>query len=33
MVALGLQATLQFSALFPGLKAARLRIVDALRHV
>jgi putative ABC transport system permease protein len=32
-VALGLQATLQFSALFPGLKAARLRIVEALRHV
>jgi putative ABC transport system permease protein len=33
VVALGLQATLQFSALFPGLKAARLRIVEALRHV
>ncbi len=32
-VALGLQATLQISALFPGLKAARLRIVEALRHV
>ena len=32
-VALGLQATLQLSALFPGLKAARLRIVEALRHV
>lgn len=32
-VALGLQFTLQFSALFPGLKAARLRIVEALRHV
>jgi putative ABC transport system permease protein len=32
-VALGLQATLQVSALFPGLKAARLRIVEALRHV
>jgi putative ABC transport system permease protein len=33
LVALGLQATLQLSALFPGLKAARLRIVEALRHV
>jgi putative ABC transport system permease protein len=33
VVALGLQATLQVSALFPGLKAARLRIVEALRHV
>ena len=33
VVALGLQSTLQFSALFPGLKAARLRIVEALRHV
>ena len=33
VVALGLQATLQFSALFPGVKAARLRIVEALRHV
>ncbi|WP_257306731.1 ABC transporter permease [Geothrix campi] len=33
IVALGLQATLQLSALFPGLKAARLRIVEALRHV
>ncbi len=33
LVALGLQATLQISALFPGLKAARLRIVEALRHV
>jgi putative ABC transport system permease protein len=32
-VALGLQVTLQVSALFPGLKAARLRIVEALRHV
>ncbi len=32
-VALGLQATLQVSALFPGLKAARLRIVEALRHI
>jgi putative ABC transport system permease protein len=32
-VALGLQATIQVSALFPGLKAARLRIVEALRHV
>jgi len=32
-VALGLQATLQVSAFFPGLKAARLRIVEALRHV
>ena len=30
---LGLQLTLQFSALFPGLKAAKLRIVEALRHV
>ena len=33
LVAFGLQATLQLSALFPGLKAARLRIVEALRHV
>ena len=33
LVALGLQATLQISALFPGLKAARLRIVEALRHI
>ena len=33
VVALGLQLTLQVSALFPGLKAARLRIVEALRHV
>jgi putative ABC transport system permease protein len=33
IVALGLQFTLQLSALFPGLKAARLRIVEALRHV
>lgn len=33
LVALGLQATLQVSALFPGLKAAKLRIVEALRHV
>jgi len=33
IVALGLQATIQVSALFPGLKAARLRIVEALRHV
>jgi putative ABC transport system permease protein len=33
LVALGLQATLQVSALFPGFKAARLRIVEALRHV
>jgi putative ABC transport system permease protein len=33
IVAMGLQATLQLSALFPGLKAARLRIVEALRHV
>jgi putative ABC transport system permease protein len=33
LVALGLQATIQLSALFPGLKAARLRIVEALRHV
>lgn len=32
-VAVGLQATIQLSALFPGLKAARLRIVEALRHV
>ncbi len=32
-VFLGLQLTLQLSALFPGLKAARLRIVEALRHV
>jgi len=33
LVACGLQATLQLSALFPGLKAAKLRIVEALRHV
>ena len=33
LVAIGLQATIQLSALFPGLKAARLRIVEALRHV
>ncbi len=33
LVALGLQLTIQVSALFPGLKAARLRIVEALRHV
>jgi putative ABC transport system permease protein len=33
LVAIGLQATIQVSALFPGLKAARLRIVEALRHV
>ncbi|MDR3683333.1 MAG: ABC transporter permease [Geothrix sp.] len=33
LVAVGLQATIQVSALFPGLKAARLRIVEALRHV
>jgi putative ABC transport system permease protein len=32
-VALLLQAVLQLSALFPGLKAARLRITEALRHV
>jgi len=32
-VFIGLQLTLQFSALFPGLKAAKLRIVEALRHV
>lgn len=32
-VFMGLQLTLQFSALFPGLKAAKLRIVEALRHV
>jgi putative ABC transport system permease protein len=32
-VAVGLQAVIQVSALFPGLKAARLRIVEALRHV
>ncbi len=32
-VFLGLQLTLQLSALFPGWKAARLRIVEALRHV
>jgi putative ABC transport system permease protein len=31
--ALGLQAVIQLSALFPGLKAAKLRIVEALRHV
>ncbi len=28
-----LQLTLQLSALLPGLKAARLRVVEALRHV
>jgi putative ABC transport system permease protein len=33
IVTLGLQATIQVSALFPGMKAARLRIVEALRHV
>jgi len=33
IVTLGLQATIQVSALFPGIKAARLRIVEALRHV
>ncbi len=33
LVAVGLQMTIQVSALFPGLKAARLRIVEALRHV
>jgi putative ABC transport system permease protein len=33
LVAIGLQATIQLSALFPGLRAARLRIVEALRHV
>ena len=32
-VFIGLQLTLQLSALFPGLKAAKLRIVEALRHV
>jgi putative ABC transport system permease protein len=32
-VALGLQLTIHISALFPGVKAARLRIVEALRHV
>jgi putative ABC transport system permease protein len=31
--ALGLQVTIHLSALVPGLKAARLRIVEALRHV
>ena len=30
---LGLQLVVQLSALAPGLKAARLRITDALRHV
>jgi putative ABC transport system permease protein len=30
---LGLQAVIQVSALFPGLKAARLRITEALRHI
>jgi putative ABC transport system permease protein len=30
---LGLQAVIQVSALFPGFKAAKLRITDALRHV
>jgi putative ABC transport system permease protein len=30
---LGLQAVIQVSALFPGLKAARIRITEALRHV
>ena len=33
LVAVGLQATLQASALLPGLKAARLRVVEALRHI
>ncbi len=33
LVVIGLQMTIQVSALFPGLKAARLRIVEALRHV
>jgi len=33
LVAAGLQLTLQASAMFPGLKAAKLRIVEALRHV
>lgn len=28
-----LQAVIQFSALFPGLKAAKLRITEALRHL
>ena len=32
-VAAGLQLTLHLSALVPGLKAARLRVVEALRHV
>jgi putative ABC transport system permease protein len=32
-VFLGLQLTLQLSALVPGWKAAKLRIVEALRHV
>jgi ABC-type lipoprotein release transport system permease subunit len=32
-VALGLQVTIQLSALLPGIKAARLRITEALRHV
>ncbi len=30
---LGLQAVIQLSALFPGLKAARLRVTEALRHI
>ena len=30
---LGLQAVIQASAFFPGLKAARIRITEALRHV
>lgn len=30
---LGLQLVIQASALFPGLKAARIRITEALRHV
>jgi putative ABC transport system permease protein len=30
---LGLQAVIQVSAFFPGLKAARIRITEALRHV
>ena len=30
---LGLQAVIQASAFFPGLKAARIRITEALRHI
>jgi putative ABC transport system permease protein len=30
---LGLQAVIQISACFPGWKAARIRITEALRHV